>query len=192
MSSLVFKYRGLLWGVFALAILFLPVSGSPLRFAVSVPLLAAGQALRFWAAGVIPKYRTLVVDAPVLVTHGPYAAIRNPLYAGNAIMGFGWSLMAGWPWVLAFAAAFSVVYSMIIIPWEERFLLQKFGESYAAYKKATPSLIPSITTAAASVRKFRGGFDAGKSWAMERHSLRMNTTLTALVLARLLWAFWTG
>jgi protein-S-isoprenylcysteine O-methyltransferase Ste14 len=188
LSQLVFKYRGLLWGVFALAILFLPVGGSPLRFAMSVPLLAAGQTLRFWAAGVIPKYRTLVVDAPVLVTHGPYAMIRNPLYAGNAIMGCGWSLMAGWPWVLAFVTAFFIVYSMIIIPWEERFLLQKFDKSYAAYRMSTPSLIPSVVKMAGSVRKCRGGFDAGKSWAMERHSLRMNIALTVLVIARLFWA----
>jgi protein-S-isoprenylcysteine O-methyltransferase Ste14 len=188
LSSLVFKYRGLLWGIFALAILFFPVGASPLRLAASVPLLAGGQSLRFWAAGVIPKYRTLVVDAPVLVTHGPYALIRNPLYAGNALLGCGWSLMAGRAWLLAFIAAFFVIYSVIIIPWEEGFLLRKFGDSYTTYKRTTPSLIPHVTEIGRSVRERRDGFDWNRSWIMERHSLRMNAALTLLVLARLFWA----
>jgi protein-S-isoprenylcysteine O-methyltransferase Ste14 len=185
LSSLVFKYRGLLWSIFALAILFFPAGASRLRMAASVPLLVGGQALRFWAAGVIPKYRTLVVGAPVLVTHGPYALIRNPLYAGNAVMGCGWSLMAGRAWPPAFIAAFFVIYSVIIIPWEEGFLLQKFGESYAAYRRSTPSLIPNVAKIGRALRDRRGEFDWNKSWNMERHSLRMNIALTLLVLARL-------
>jgi protein-S-isoprenylcysteine O-methyltransferase Ste14 len=187
LSSLVFKYRGLLWGVFAAAVLFLPVGFSPARLILSVPLLGCGQALRFWAAGVIPKYRTLVVDAPVLVTHGPYSLIRNPLYAGNALLGCGWSIMAGWLWLPAFASAYLAIYSLVIIPHEERFLLEKFNGPYAAYRDSTPSMIPRLANIKDSISRSRGAFDAKKSWSMERHSLRMNAAVTALVAARLFW-----
>ena len=68
--------------------------------------------------------------------------MRNPLYAGNAIMGLGWSLMVGWGWVIAFVIAFMLLYSMIIIPAEEEFLANKFGAEYAEFKKRVPQLIP--------------------------------------------------
>lgn len=181
MRALVFKYRGLLWGIFAAAVLIFPVTYSPARLIAAVPVLAAGQALRFWAAGIIPKYRTLTLDAPVLVTGGPYSIVRNPLYLGNGIMGCGWSLMAGWWWLAAFAAAFGAVYSLVIIPYEEGFLLERFGEQYREYRASTPQLIPDP-------RRYRAGdiaFDRAKSWSMERHSLRMNAAVTALVLFRL-------
>lgn len=185
MRSLIFKYRGLLWGIFALAVFIFPVSYSPARTMLAVPFLLAGQALRFWAAGVIPKYRTLTLDAPELITWGPYAWIRNPLYAGNALLGCGWAVMAGWWWIAAFAVVYFVIYSLVIIPYEERFLLDRFGEEYRQFKKTTPSMIPSVSRMGEKMKNSRGGFDAKKSWFMERHSLRMNLIVTCLVVLRL-------
>lgn len=185
--SAVFKYRGLLWGVFALAIFIFPASWSPLRFFLAVPLLVCGQSLRFRAAGVIPKYRTLVIGAPVLVKHGPYAWIRNPLYAGNALIGCGWALMAGWAWVPCFALLFFAIYAMVIIPDEEKFLAERFGEEYAQFKREVPSLFPDLSNISERVRASRGAFDAAKSWSMERHSLWVNALVTFLLLTRLLW-----
>jgi protein-S-isoprenylcysteine O-methyltransferase Ste14 len=181
----VFKYRGLVWGIFAAAILISPVSFSFARAAVSVPLLAAGQALRFWAAGFIPKYRTLTVDAPGLVTSGPYAWARNPLYAGNGMMGLGWSVMAGPVWCAVFAAVYFVLYCLVIIPLEEKFLSERFGGEYERYRRSTPSVIPEMNNLAEKAARCRGGFDEKKSWFMERHSLGMNVLVTALLAARL-------
>jgi protein-S-isoprenylcysteine O-methyltransferase Ste14 len=181
----IFKYRGLVWGIFAVAILIFPVSFSAVRAVVSVPLLAAGQALRFWAAGFIPKYRTLAVGAPSLVTSGPYAWVRNPLYAGNGIMGRGWSVMAGPVWCVAFAAVYFALYCLVIVPFEESFLSARFGEDYERYRRSTPSIIPCPNNLSGRAALSRGGFDAKKSWFMERHSLGMNVFVTALLAARL-------
>ena len=180
-----FRYRGLVWGIFAAAVLVLPVSFSTPRFCAAVPTVLAGQCLRFWAAGVIPKYRTLSLDAPRLVTWGPYAWVRNPLYAGNGLMGLGWALMAGWTFVAAFAALYFVLYSLTIIPHEEQFLGVRFGEEYDVYKRSVPALIPNFRDFASRAPKNLSGFDRGKSWFMERHSLGMNAFVTVLVLARL-------
>ncbi|MDR3278908.1 MAG: isoprenylcysteine carboxylmethyltransferase family protein [Synergistaceae bacterium] len=184
MTETIFKYRGLVWGTLAVAVLIFPVYPSMPRFVASIPILALGQALRFWAAGVIPKYRTLVVDAPELVTWGPYAFARNPLYAGNGIMGLGWSLMAGWGWAAAFAVLYIALYLMVIIPHEEKFLFERFGEEYEQYKKSTPAIFPRLANIRDKAALIRG-FDAKKSWFMERHSLRMNIVVTILVLVRL-------
>jgi protein-S-isoprenylcysteine O-methyltransferase Ste14 len=186
LNGQIFKYRGLLWGIFVLAVFIFPASYSASRIFVSAPLLAAGQLLRFWAAGVIPKYRTLTLDAPELVTYGPYAWVRNPLYAGNALMGCGWAVMAGWLWLPIFAAAYFVIYTLAIIPYEERFLLEKFKEEYLAYRNATPSMIPGIKNLRERAAASRSRFGAKKSWFMERHSLRMNILVTVLIIFRIL------
>ncbi|MDR2780741.1 MAG: isoprenylcysteine carboxylmethyltransferase family protein [Synergistaceae bacterium] len=185
MRETLFKYRGLVWGIFAAAVLALPVSLSLPRCCFAAPILLAGQCLRFWAAGVIPKYRTLSVDAPKLVTRGPYAWVRNPLYAGNGLMGLGWALMAGWIFVAAFTALYFALYSLTIIPLEERFLSVRFGEEYEIYKRSTPALIPDFRDFVFRASKSLSGFDRKKSWFMERHSLGMNALVTVLVLVRL-------
>jgi protein-S-isoprenylcysteine O-methyltransferase Ste14 len=181
----IFKYRGLVWGIFAAAILIFPVSFSASRAAVSVPLLAAGQALRFWAAGFIPKYRTLTVGAPSLVTSGPYAWVRNPLYAGNGVMGLGWSVMAGPVWCAVFAAVYFALYRLVIIPLEEKFLSERFGGEYERYRRSTPSIVPALNNLRERAARGRGCFDGKKSWFMERHSLGMNVFVTVLLALRL-------
>lgn len=181
-SALAFKYRGLLWGIFAVLVLVLPSSYDDIRTAIAVPLLLIGQALRFWAAGLIPKYRTLTLDAPVLVTEGPYSIVRNPLYLGNGLMGCGWAVLLGWAWLPAFATAFFCLYSLVIIPYEESFLLEKFGSEYEEYRASTPQLLPAPSR---YKKPTRVKFDARRSWNMERHSLRMNILVTILAAAKL-------
>ena len=182
LEAFAFKYRGALWGVFAASLFLFPSSYSLTRFALGIAFLVGGQLLRFWAAGLIPKYRTLNLDAPVLVTWGPYAYIRNPLYAGNGLMGLGWSVMAGWYWVVAFMTAFYVLYGVIIIPYEERFLGEKFGDVYQAYRKKTPPLIMNPMSLFQHKETGAYGFDRLKSWNMEKHSLRMNVLVTVILL----------
>ena len=185
MREFIFKNRGLVWGLFVVAAMIFPITFSAARIYAAIPLLIAGQSLRFWAAGFIPRYRTLIVDAPILVTGGPYAWTRNPLYAGNGIMGLGWALMVGWIWEAAFAVIFFALYSLIIIPFEESFLMERFGDEYALYKKNTPPLFPALWGIQSRIERSRTGFDATKSWFMERHSLVMNAFVTVLILARL-------
>lgn len=180
LASLAFKYRGGLWGLFALAALFFPSEYSLWRLLMALPLLFAGQALRFWAAGVIPKYRTLELDAPLLVIWGPYRWMRNPLYAGNALLGVGWSVMLGWHWVPIFLILFALLYSVTIIPYEESFLLKRFGAVYEEYRRRTPALIPRFPLPPVPTNALP--YDAAQSWLMERHSLRMNLLVTFVLL----------
>ena len=184
-SSIAFKCRGLFWALFATAALVFPSRFDMVRFAVGMIIGISGQLVRFWAAGYIPKYRTEKIGAPILVTWGPYRWVRNPLYAGNFIMGLGWALMLGWIWVAAFTAAFLLLYCLIVIPAEEEFLASKFGPQYRSYLENVPSLFPFPRKGFPESSLYYQPFDRGCAWSEEIYSIRMNLLVTILISARL-------
>ena len=99
-----------------------------------IPISLAGLALRAWAAGHLAKNRQLA-------TGGPYAYIRNPLYAGTLLVALGLAIAARGIWLaVLFAAVFLLVYLPVVML-EEQHLQTKFPD-YEAYRAAVPSLIP--------------------------------------------------
>ena len=118
---------------------------SRLSFLIGFPLVILGEALRLWGVSYAGEYtRARDVNIPQLVTEGPFAYLRHPLYVGNffLVMGFcliGWAWM---PWMLLVAfVLFWVQYSFIILL-EEAHLTETFGEEYIQYKAAVPMLLP--------------------------------------------------
>lgn len=123
---------------------------SVISFLAGSLLIFAGELLRVWGVGYAGKTtRSDHVEAPVLVTAGPYSYVRNPLYAGNFFIGLGFSIMAaggviyppGLFIILFFIFSSFIVYGTII-PLEEAFLTEKFGEDFVNYKNYVPRLIP--------------------------------------------------
>ena len=146
---LVFKNRGALLSMPAV---LLSLFGKPSAFgiAVGLPLAFLGEALRCWAVGYSgATTRSDRVEAPKLVTAGPYAYVRNPLYLGNFMTAAGFTLAFTGKnsffgrAALAFAALGTLagVYSMII-PHEEQFLQSEFGEEFTAYCERVPPIVP--------------------------------------------------
>src|SRR5579872_4909406 len=81
--AFVFKNRGALLVIPAL---ILAVFGKPNTDSIlaGLPTAFAGEAIRCWAVGYSgTTTRADQVTAPQLVTAGPYAYVRNPLYIGN-------------------------------------------------------------------------------------------------------------
>ena len=76
-----------------------------------------------------------------LITAGPYARIRHPMY--TAILGWLTSLgLVSGSWVPVVFASLSALNFMLRIPPEEEMMLQRFGDEYRAYMKRTGRLIP--------------------------------------------------
>jgi protein-S-isoprenylcysteine O-methyltransferase Ste14 len=78
-----------------------------------------------------------------LITSGPYARIRHPLYAGL----FGWCvalalLTANWIFVIVCLLAYAGLAWRI--PREEQMMIEAFGDEYKTYMQHTGRLIPKF------------------------------------------------
>ncbi|NOY05951.1 MAG: isoprenylcysteine carboxylmethyltransferase family protein [Chlorobi bacterium] len=112
-------------------------------------LVCLGEGLRAWGvsyAGVETR-TTGDVGASRLVTSGPFAFVRNPLYLGNIIIYTGLGVMswAWWPWLPLAAVIWFLVQYYLIVKEEERFLEQTFGEEYRQYRKRVPAFFPRLS-----------------------------------------------
>lgn len=154
MQAFVFKNRGALLAIPAVA---LAVFGKPSALSVTLglPLALAGELIRCWAVGYSGvTTRGDAVEAPELVTAGPYAHVRNPLYVGNAITAAGFAIAftggnapaARCALVAGSLAAMAGVYATIV-PHEETFLSERFGDAYDRYRERVPPLLPRLEPA---------------------------------------------
>lgn len=117
---------------------------------LGVAIAALGEALRIWAVGYSGETtRADVITAPQLVTAGPYALMRNPLYVGNAMIALGFTVafsggipLGQWFWLLVFVLAVVITVYAMIIPLEEEHLAQSFGTRYTEYTTLVPRFIP--------------------------------------------------
>jgi protein-S-isoprenylcysteine O-methyltransferase Ste14 len=114
--------------------------------AVGLCLVLAGLGLRVWAAGFAGRHtRSSKIEGSKLATAGPYAHVRNPIYLGSVILGFGMVFLIGDRRLLAPCVLTFLMLYFGLIPAEEEFLSQKFQGEYAAYCRHVPRLIPRIT-----------------------------------------------
>lgn len=116
----------------------LPVLPAPWGWAAGGVLAGAGLALigaaavRFAAAGTTVN-PARPERSRALVTTGPNAWSRNPMYVGEVMVVAGFGLAVNPLVGLAGAAAFWLVLDRVQIPAEERALAARFGAEYAAY-----------------------------------------------------------
>ena len=127
---------------------------NPTGLMLGACLALVGETLRLWALGYagLPTRRQYL-DAPRLITAGPYAHLRNPLYLGNLLNGAGVALAASAglgryaPWVFLVAVGIHTAIYMTIIPLEESFLRKQFGATYEDYCRHVPALFPRLPAA---------------------------------------------
>jgi protein-S-isoprenylcysteine O-methyltransferase Ste14 len=74
--------------------------------------------------------------SPELIVQGIYRKTRNPVYVGMTLFQLGLGAALDNPWISAFALIGLIVVHVIAIRPEERYLAQKFGESYLRYQKS--------------------------------------------------------
>ena len=81
-----------------------------------------------------------------LIKGGPYSLIRNPMYFGTLLIGLGITMVIFQWWVfLLYLSVYLAIY-LPQIKKEEKFLLDRFGQEYQDYCKATPRFFPRVTS----------------------------------------------
>jgi len=127
-----------------LAVRFVPnLAGIAMAGAV---IAVIGCAFAIWARIALGSNwsgRVTVKASHELVTSGPYAISRHPIYTGLMLAIAGTALEGGeWRCVLAVAILlFALLFKM---SQEERLMMQTFPDAYPAYRQRVKALIPGV------------------------------------------------
>jgi protein-S-isoprenylcysteine O-methyltransferase Ste14 len=76
-----------------------------------------------------------------LVTTGPYARVRHPLYTAMFGVGMAFALVTA-NWVFAFLAVAAIAGLVARVPREEQMMIKEFGDQYREYKARTGRFFP--------------------------------------------------
>lgn len=119
------------------------VEGAPLLILAAIGLccLCAGIAVEIVTALTFRRHRTTILPhrgAASLITEGPFAKSRNPIYLGNTILLIGAGLLSGIAWLLPAGLAAAFLVQKLAIEREERHLAAKFGSQWHDYAARTP------------------------------------------------------
>jgi protein-S-isoprenylcysteine O-methyltransferase Ste14 len=128
---------GLIAGLLASALAPRPILPESLRYAVGILLIVAAVALFAWAVGAMRRAGTSVRTSDpttALVTGGPFAFSRNPIYISQALFYAGIALAAQSLWAILLLLVVLVVIRRGVIDREERYLEGKFGQGYVQYE----------------------------------------------------------
>ena len=95
-------------------------------------LLLAGILLAFWAT---MTFKQMDFEKPTtLMTTGPYAFSRNPMYVAWTLIYLAVTLLLNTGWLVILFPVSLLIIHFYDVRREERFLEQKFGEEYRQYR----------------------------------------------------------
>ncbi len=131
------------WGLSLLSTRHGWVDGGPGRWnLLALILVVAGIAGTLWMISLhyLASPNSFLEFRPTqrLLTPGPYAFSRNPMYLFELAFWFGWALFYGSIAVLIGFLLWFAMFNFVIVPYEERDLEARFGEAYRQYKKVVP------------------------------------------------------
>lgn len=106
----------------------------PAAAAIAAGVICGGAGLALFLAAAIRKHG--FGEADTLATTGVYAKVRHPMYTGIILMHIGFPLITGSALTLL-SAALWIPPVLLWGHWEERRLLERFGEEYRDYQERT-------------------------------------------------------
>jgi protein-S-isoprenylcysteine O-methyltransferase Ste14 len=137
------RVSALIGAFLSLSLVALPLAdlGSVMRV-IAIILVLAGWILSTSVLTWLGRSFSITAQARRLVTTGPYAVVRHPLYVCEEIAMIGMVLLCLSPWAVAIAVV-QWMFQLRRITNEERVLRATFPE-YAAYAAKTPKIIPFL------------------------------------------------
>jgi protein-S-isoprenylcysteine O-methyltransferase Ste14 len=147
------RFAGIRVGVILVVLLLLRVravkghetANDPWLQGIGLAFFVLGLALAIWARVYLGRNWGMPMSQkadPELVTTGPYSSIRHPIYSGIILAMIGTTIAVSLYWLVAVVLLGAYfVYSAFM---EERFMADRFPDSYPEYKRSTKMLIPFI------------------------------------------------
>jgi protein-S-isoprenylcysteine O-methyltransferase Ste14 len=132
------------WGTFSLILVgALPYANLPDAARVfSISLMTIGAILSVMTVSWLGRSFSIVPQSRQLVTGGPYAIVRHPLYVCEAIAIIG-VMLDHLSWAAVVIVAGQCYCQLQRMKYEERLLRETFPD-YEAYATRTPALIPAL------------------------------------------------
>ena len=115
--------------------IFLPLQIGTVWLYVGLPIFALALAMTLITTH---NFATTPLGEPV--TKGIYRISRHPIYLSGFVLYIGMGVACA-SWVLLLCAVLWIVLLSIVVPAEERFLLEHYGDSYREYMNRTPRWI---------------------------------------------------
>ncbi len=134
-----------------------------------------GITVRMWAAGYVMKNKELA-------TTGPYAYVRHPLYVGNILLLFGFSLASSLWWAFVLMGALLWFYYPPTISYEDNKLRNIFGEEWENWSKNIHALIPTFGSKAGSAKS---------SWSFKKSLMQNGEPIIVAYLIGCLYLLYT-
>ncbi len=104
-------------------------------------LVAFGMAYSVWSLAYLRRSFSIMPEARRLVTGGPYAVSRHPLYLGETVAGIGLYLPT-LGWLGAAVICLYLLAQFARIQAEEGVLSRQFPNEYAAYRRRVSRYLP--------------------------------------------------
>jgi protein-S-isoprenylcysteine O-methyltransferase Ste14 len=189
LRKILFKYRSYTPISFILLmVIFARPSLS--NIVIGFAIVLVGEFLRLWGVSYAgSETRTTDgVGSSRLVSSGPFAYVRNPLYIGNILIYFGVGIMswAGFPYLPIVTLLYFIFQYEMIVSLEEEHLAQKYGAEYQQYRKSVSKFIPSP-------KKYNSNINGQPKVDWNRGLKSENRTLQAIliiiVIIIILWIF---
>ena len=148
---------GVLWRIAVLAVVVVLAQGlkqgwiprpTPFPYAVQligVPVTMAGIGFSIWARMTLGSNWGMPMtlrETPELITGGPYAFVRHPIYTGIIFAMLGTAMTFGAWWFIILVIAFG--YFVISAHQEENDMRAHFPDAYPPYMARTKRLIPFV------------------------------------------------
>lgn len=114
-----------------------PILDHPAHSWAGIGLLTAGLVFNAWGAVWLMRRRTPInpyKPTEALVTSGPFAISRNPLYVGLTVIFLGIVLLLDTFWGLAVLPPMLAMLHYGVVRREERYLERLFGDDYRRYR----------------------------------------------------------
>jgi protein-S-isoprenylcysteine O-methyltransferase Ste14 len=119
---------------------FLPVASIsiPMNLVIGILFAALGIGIAGAAFATFKRFGTPVrpgTEPTHFVMTGPYRITRNPMYLGLLTFLIGSFFVSESPYFLIPPVLFFLTINFLLIPFEERLLVDRFGETYEGYRR---------------------------------------------------------